>query len=50
MIAFARLAVLGALLAFWGPVTTLPRADINADGFINGADLAILLDSWGSCN
>lgn len=24
-------------------------ADINCDGFINGADLAILLSSWGPC-
>jgi hypothetical protein len=23
--------------------------DINADGVVNGADLAILLDVWGPC-
>jgi subtilisin family serine protease len=26
-----------------------PSADINGDGFINGADLTILISLWGSC-
>ena len=43
-------ADLGALLAFWGPVSpALPRADINRDGFVNGADLGLLLANWGPC-
>jgi hypothetical protein len=42
-------ADLGALLAFWGPVTTFPRADINQDGRVSGADLGYLLNSWGPC-
>jgi hypothetical protein len=43
-------ADLGALLAFWGPVSTaFPRADINGDGNVNGADLGILLSLWGPC-
>jgi hypothetical protein len=43
-------ADLGALLAFWGPVSpAFPRADINRDGFVNGADLGILLANWGPC-
>ena len=43
-------ADLGALLAFWGPVSpAFPRADINRDGNVNGADLGILLANWGPC-
>jgi hypothetical protein len=42
-------ADLGILLAFWGPVTTFPRADINQDGLVNGADLGTLLSLWGPC-
>jgi hypothetical protein len=43
-------ADLGALLAFWGPVSpAFPRADINRDGVVNGADLGILLANWGPC-
>ena len=43
-------ADLGALLAFWGPVSpAFPRADINGDGNVNGADLGILLSLWGPC-
>jgi len=42
-------ADLGVLLAFWGPVTTFPRADINLDGTVDGADLGVLLSYWGSC-
>ena len=41
---------LGALLAFWGPVSpAFPRADINRDGTVNGADLSTLLANWGPC-
>jgi hypothetical protein len=40
---------LGIILAFWGPVSTFPRADLNGDGFVSGADLGILLANWGSC-
>ena len=43
-------ADLGAMLAFWGPVSpAFPRADINGDGTVNGADLGILLSVWGPC-
>jgi hypothetical protein len=43
-------ADLGAMLAFWGPVSpAFPRADINGDGTVNGADLGILLSLWGPC-
>ena len=43
-------ADLGALLAFWGPVSpAFPRADINRDGNVNGADLGLLLANWGPC-
>ena len=43
-------ADLGALLAFWGPVSpAFPRADINGDGTVNGADLGLLLSLWGPC-
>ena len=43
-------ADLGALLAFWGPVSpAFPRADINGDGNVNGADLGVLLSVWGPC-
>jgi hypothetical protein len=42
---------LGALLAFWGPVSpAFPRADINRDGVVNGEDLGLLLSNWGPCN
>ena len=40
---------LGIMLAFWGPVSTFPRADLNQDGIIDGADLALLLSNWGVC-
>lgn len=40
---------LGILLAFWGPVTTFPKADINSDGLIDGGDLGLLLAEWGDC-
>jgi len=44
-------ADLGALLAFWGPVSAaFPRADINRDGIVNGEDLGLLLANWGPCN
>jgi hypothetical protein len=43
-------ADLGALLAFWGPVSrVLPSADINRDGNVDGADLGYLLNAWGAC-
>jgi hypothetical protein len=40
---------LGILVAFWGPVTTFPRADLDQDGFVTGADLGSLLLNWGPC-
>ena len=41
---------LGALLAFWGPVSpAFPRADINSDGVVSGVDLGLLLANWGPC-
>ena len=49
---FVNGADLGALLAYWGPVTGTPAseaADINRDGTVNGSDLGILLASWGTC-
>ena len=30
-------------------LTVLHAADLNADGFIDGLDLLMLLDSWGDC-
>jgi hypothetical protein len=49
---FVNGADLGALLAYWGPVTGTPAsqaADINRDGVVNGSDLGILLAGWGAC-
>lgn len=46
-------ADLGALLAYWGPVTSSPisqACDINRDGFVNAPDLGVLLNSWGPCS
>jgi hypothetical protein len=40
---------LGILLAFWGAVSTFPKADINHDGQVDGADLGMLLANWGAC-
>jgi len=40
---------LAILLAFWGTVSTFPRADIDRDQIITGSDLAILLAAWGIC-
>ena len=45
-------ADLGALLAYWGPVTSSPvsrSSDLNADGVVNGADIGVLLAGWGAC-
>jgi hypothetical protein len=45
-------ADLGALLAYWGPVTSAAASracDLNADGVVNGSDLGILLAYWGPC-
>jgi hypothetical protein len=39
-------ADLSNLLGAWGTA----GADLNADGFTNGADLAILLSEWGDCS
>jgi hypothetical protein len=49
---FVNGADLGALLAYWGPVTGTPASratDINRDGVVNGSDLGILLSNWGAC-
>ena len=40
---------LGIILAFWGSVTTFPRADLNQDGTVDGADLTLVLSNWGVC-
>jgi formylglycine-generating enzyme required for sulfatase activity len=43
---------LGALLAYWGPVTGSSfslAADLTRDGFVDGNDLGALLSSWGLC-
>jgi hypothetical protein len=45
-------ADLGALLAYWGPVTSTAASracDLNGDGVVNGSDLGILLAYWGTC-
>jgi hypothetical protein len=42
-------ADLGALVAFWGPNPSYPRADITGDGTVNGSDLGLLLAAWGAC-
>jgi hypothetical protein len=45
-------ADLGALLAYWGPVTSSAASracDLNGDGVVNGSDLGILLAYWGTC-
>jgi hypothetical protein len=43
-------ADLGALLAFWGPVSpAFPQADIDGDGQVSGSDLGLLLSNWGPC-
>jgi hypothetical protein len=45
-------ADLGALLSYWGPVTSAPASalcDLDQDGNVNGADLGLLLANWGSC-
>jgi hypothetical protein len=45
-------ADLGALLAYWGPVTSSDASracDLNGDGVVNGSDLGILLAYWGTC-
>jgi hypothetical protein len=45
-------ADLGALLAYWGPVTSSAASracDLNGDGLVNGSDLGILLAYWGTC-
>ncbi len=45
-------ADLGALLSYWGPVTSAPASracDITGDGRVNGSDLGILLANWGPC-
>jgi len=45
-------ADLGALLSYWGPVTSSPvsmSCDLNGDGLVNGGDLGMLLANWGTC-
>ena len=45
-------ADLGALLSYWGPVTTSPPSracDLNGDERVDGSDLGTLLANWGSC-
>jgi len=45
-------ADLGAVLFYWGPVTTAPTSracDLNDDNVVNGVDLGILLAAWGPC-
>jgi hypothetical protein len=37
------------MLSQWGPNTPLTESDLNKDGFVNGADLGILLAFWGAC-
>lgn len=45
-------ADLGALLSYWGPVTSAPASalcDLDHDGIVGGGDLGILLADWGAC-
>jgi Regulator of chromosome condensation (RCC1) repeat len=45
-------ADLGALLSYWGPVTSAPASalcDLDHDGIVGGGDLGILLANWGPC-
>ena len=45
-------ADLGAMLSYWGPLTSDPfsvASDLNRDGIINGGDLGLLLSNWGPC-
>jgi hypothetical protein len=45
-------ADLGALLSYWGPVTSAPASslcDLDHDGIVGGGDLGILLAKWGPC-
>jgi len=37
------------MLGFWGLNGKPVDADINGDGLVDGADLAMLLSSWGTC-
>jgi predicted outer membrane repeat protein len=46
-------ADLGAVLSYWGPVTSSPASqscDLNGDSYVNGADMGILLGKWGACS
>lgn len=43
---------LGAVLAYWGPVTASSMSqacDIDGSGAVTGADLGIVLANWGTC-
>ena len=40
---------LGMLLAHWGPCTNDCVADMTGDGFVDGADLGIVLHDWAYC-
>ena len=45
-------ADLGALLFYWGAVTSSPLSracDLDRSGTVDGADLGALLASWGAC-
>lgn len=37
-------------LATWGGCPLPALGDLNGDGLVDGADLALLLGSWGSCS
>jgi len=37
------------LLGFWGQSGKGVLGDINGDGLVDAADLAMLLSSWGKC-
>ena len=40
-----RTGFIAILLGVWGPCTGCPE-DLNGDGIVGGADIAILLASW----
>jgi hypothetical protein len=37
------------MLSAWGNCTGVCAADLNRDGVVNGADLGVMLSTWGAC-
>ena len=40
----------GLLLNAWGVTAPSGAGDVNHDGQVDGADLALMLNSWGFCD